>query len=287
MRKVIYLDTLILLNAFVSYIILLSVRQFCNVKTRPVRVVMASFVGGVASLTIFAPRMPLLLTVPFKLSVCALITFTAFFVRKGTKLLRCYCLMLLMTFCYGGVMMFLAYLLNGFVTYQNGVGYIGVDFWKIVLAVSGAYGLIVLFRRRWKSDKETFYYNIELINGEKNVKGTALLDSGHFVTDCYTGRPVVIVCESMLRQLLDEEALKDLKSFGALKEEQPETKMKPRCIPVQTVSGSMLLPAFTCEKIKIYNEGSYCAVNGVSLALTDQINELPCDALINRKLFEG
>ncbi len=288
MQKVIYLDTLILLNTVVTFMIVLAVRACACVKTKPVRIIAAAFFGGVSSLLLLVPEMPFLLTVLFRLLLGAGITFIAFFVGNCKKYFRCLGLLYLMTFAGGGLLFFLSQILTGFVTYQNGFVYIGLDFWEIVAAITGSYFLLTFLRRKFGRGKERFCYDIDLTHAGVTVKGRALFDSGHFVSDCYTGKPVVIAGEPLLRKLLPSEAIMELKSFGSLTASDTEGRLHARCIPVITVSGRRMLPAFTCANITVSNEEMFCSVNEVSLAMADEPKDFAgCDALINEKLFES
>ena len=287
LHKVVYLDTLILLNAIVTYILLLSVRAFSSVRTSAFRLIAGAFTGGAASLLMLAPRLPWAATLAVRLAVCAAITLAAFYTGSKKQFGRCLALLLLMTFGCGGVMLFLSQVLGEFVRYRNGFAYLGVSFPGVVLAVTGAYGLLIAGRRLFGRGKERFYYEIELTYGDRTAKGRALFDSGHFVTDCYTGRPVVIVGERFVRRLLDEEAMAELRALGKLTAYEPAGRLCARCIPVQTVSGPRLLPAFTCGAVTVRNEQSYCRVGAVSLAVAQELPDaFGCDALINQKLFE-
>ena len=288
MHKIIYLDSLILLNTVVTYILLLAVRAFSSVKTPPFRLIGASFGGGAASLLLLAPKLPTVVTVLIRLILCAVLSFIAFFVGDRKPYFRCFVLLLLTTFAFGGCMFCLSVLQRDTVVLQNGFCYVGMNFTGIILTMTGMYFLLLFLRRKLGKGKNRFYYEIELVFSGKKAVGRALYDSGHFVSDCYTGRPVVIAGAQLARQLLTEEELQQVLSVGKLSADVRATGVKARCIPVRTVSGSRLLPAFTCEKAVIRNEDDYRSVADVSLALSEELSDFPgCDALINQKLFES
>ncbi len=287
MRKVIYLDSLVLLNTVATFLILLSVRVFASVNTNKLRIITAAFFGGFSSMIMLLPGLPIVSTLFIRLSLGAAICFTAFFVGDSKKFFRCLGLFYLFTFACGGLMFVLSQVFHAFVTYQNGYAYVGLGFRSIVASITAAYLVLLVLRRKFGKGKEQFYYDIELTYGGVTVKGKAMLDSGHFVKDCYTGKPVVIACESFLRQLLSEQEIAELKAFGGLSKQVSAKKLRARCIPVTTVSGRRLLPVFTCSKVTVHNEDVFCSVNGVSLALADEFPDITsCDALINTELFQ-
>lgn len=287
MRRVIYADTLVVMNVAVTYILLLSVRSFSRVKTSPVRLISASFAGGGTSLLIFLPPLPPVFSILLRMAACLLITFIAFFVGDGKKYLKSLLLFLAMTFLYGGVMFFLSQTVSEFVVYRNGYGYVGIGFPGVVLAVSAVYVVLRWMKRKLGKGSEQFRYEIELKHADRTAKGSALFDSGHFVTDCYNGQPVILVRERLLRQLLPEGELEELKNMSRFSATIPAVSPKCRYIPVQTVSGDRLLPAFTCEKVIVTGEDTYIDVDNVSLAFAGLLDGVEhVDALINARLFE-
>ena len=287
MRKVIYLDTLFLLNTVVTYILLLSVRLLGKVKTGNGRLTAASFIGGAASFIMLAPEIPAVWILLFRLVIASVISFAAFFVRDKKMYFRCFLLFFLLTLCYGGGMLLISLFLNEFVLYQNGYFYLDISFWGVILTISCIYCAILLLKKFDRSRRESFQYEIELTYDGRTVKGSALLDSGHSVTDCYNGLPVIISAESLVRRLLDEPAMNELLSFGSAPREASCPRLNIRYIPVHTVSGDRLLPAFTCSKVTVRNEDRFCTVNGASLAVTDCLKDHDgCEAIINQYLFE-
>ena len=288
MHRIIYLDSLILLNTIVTYILLLTVRSFGPVKTGTGRLIAASFIGGAGSLIILARRLPMVLTFGLKLSVSAAVVMTAFFVRNVKRTAICFFLFFILTFTYGGVMYAASNAAGEYVYYHNGVGYIGLNFWGIILINVLTYTLILLIRRRSLKKTERFLYDIELTHNGKTVNGKALFDSGHSVTDCYTGLPVVIAGEALVGKLIGDEPLSRLKGIDRMTDQDGAFPVRVRYIPVRTISGNRLLPAFTCSKASVRNSESFCTVSGVSLAVANHLSELTdFDAIINQQFFEG
>ena len=286
MRRVIYADTLVLLNTLVTFLILLSVRALSSVRTSVKRLIAAAFIGGAASLSALLPDSNLLISFMLLILSGSVVVFTAFFVNNVVKLLRCFFLFILMTFTYGGFMFFLSYQFPTMFVYRNGFGYFNLPFWSVLLITAAAYVSFQIIHKKCSIQRKTYRYAIELTDNGKTVCGTALLDSGHNVTDCYTGRPVVIAKESIIRQLLSPQAVLELKQYGSLKDTTVAHTLSARCIPVRTVGGTVLLPAFTCGVVTIRNEEAYYRIERVTLACSDQLPEqFDCDAIISEQLL--
>ena len=286
MRNVIYLDTLIFLNSVVTFLLLLSVRQFSGVKTADGRLIAASFLGGAVSLLILAPPLGPLIGIPLRIASGLLIVTAAFYTRGGKRFLKCIGLFLAMTFLYAGVMYFLSQLGAG-VLCRNGVPYVALDLPSLVLMSCVLYVLLKLLKKKCFSGKEQYRYELGLRRGDRVVSGIALYDSGHFVTDCYTGNPVVVVRRDFILPLLSAQEAEYLTALGRFSVTEPVGTIRARLIPVATVAGERFLPAFTCEKAVVKNGDRYCRADTVSVAVMDAALDFSgCDALINSRIFE-
>ena len=77
METVIYVDVLVVLNFIITYLLLLCTASALRLSPSAVRLFFGSLLGGVSSLMIFLPPLPLPLTLVCKAAICALITLTA------------------------------------------------------------------------------------------------------------------------------------------------------------------------------------------------------------------
>ena len=286
MRQVIYVDSLVFLNTVVTFLLLLAVRQFSGVKTSGKRLLPASLLGGASSLVILVPRMGTLFSAGYKLIVCAAIVFTAFFAKDGKKYLKCAGIFVFLTFLYAGAMCFLSQVSGG-VSYRNGVGYVGFGFWQMIGISAVLYLLLRVLKKRFCAGNEAFRYEITLYCHGKSVSGAAYYDSGNFICDCYTGRPVVIVSEAWIAPVLSEQELSALRQWGGLSADGAESLPRLRLIPVKTIAGDRLLPAFTGDAAVVRNADRYCRVEAPSVAVASDAFECEgCAALINGRFFE-
>lgn len=286
LRNVIYLDTLIFLNTVVTFLLLLSVRQFSGVKTADGRLIAASFLGGALSLVILAPPLGFLPELLIRAAGGLLIVTAAFYTRRKERFLKCLWLFLALTFLFAGVTFFLSQLTGGVIS-RNGASYIGLDFPSLVLLSVVLYVALRLLKKKCFSGRAQYRYEIELRRDGRRVTGKALYDSGHFVADCYTGNPVIIARREFILPLLTAEESGFLAALGRFAVDEPVGTLPARVIPVATVAGERFLPAFTCERAVVQNGDRYVTVDAVSVAVLDAPMELSgCDALINSRIFE-
>ena len=86
MVTVIYLDVLLAVNIFVTYILLVCTRVILKNDTNKYGLLIASLLGGATSLIIFWENMPLILSVIYKLFAGVFIS-TSAFLPKTKKML--------------------------------------------------------------------------------------------------------------------------------------------------------------------------------------------------------
>ncbi|MBO5856667.1 MAG: sigma-E processing peptidase SpoIIGA, partial [Clostridia bacterium] len=112
MVTVIYLDVLVAVNIFVTYILIVCTRVIIKLDTKKWGVVFATILGGVASLIIFWETMPLGLSVIYKIFVGMAISYSAFVPNNRKLFLKTTFAFFLVNFIFGGVMYFVEVTLN-------------------------------------------------------------------------------------------------------------------------------------------------------------------------------
>ena len=285
LRKVIYLDTLIFLNTVITFLMLLTTRRLTNVRTSVLRIVVASFIGGFTALSLLAPPINALLTAVLKIVMGGMIVMAAFFTGDSRKLLKCASVFLFLTFLYAGAAFFFAQIFDRFIVYRNGFMYINLSFWMLIVLSIVLFLVLKLLNKFYFKEKQAYAFDISLFYHDRTVNGKALYDSGNFLTDCYTGRPVVIVSQSFIQPLLSAEELLHLNAMEQLSAADLPDSFMLRLIPVRTVSGGRTLPAFTCEKAIVKNGDAYYSVPSVSVAVTESPLGSGFDALINSQII--
>jgi len=87
---VIYIDVLVAVNIFVTWLLLACSVFFSAVQARRWRLLLGSLLGGAGSLLILLPPAPWWLLLPEKLLLSVLIVWAAFGYVKWRRFLRCF-----------------------------------------------------------------------------------------------------------------------------------------------------------------------------------------------------
>ena len=284
MQQVVYVDILIFMNTIVTFMLLLTVRQFTGIEAGAVRLLLASAVGGVYSLVLLAPEMSFWLAVFVKLLMGITIVMIAFRTRVARKMLRCILLFSGFSFFYAGVIYALAPVLgNGILQINNGFAYYDLSYTSVILLCVALYFLLCLFKRHFPGfSQKDMLYKMKITNGEQTVAFTALLDSGNHMRDPYAGRPVILISPAVAKSLTGFD------STGAMVEEmeRQEAGCRFRLLPVTALGSAKMLPALTADRAVVYADDEEKVISRPCIAATDDpLGGDRYQALINEAVF--
>lgn len=278
MQHVIYADVLIFLNTVITFLLLLTVKQFTGAMTGAGRLTLASFAGGCYSLIILAPQMNVFLMLLTKAAMCVSIVFIAFKAKSLKKMAKCSLLFLAFSFLYAGIMYSLSFVLDSsYFSVNNGSVYFDLSVYSLIVISAVIYTVIWFLRKRFFTPSpEDMIYCADISYRENTVKVKALLDSGNSVRDIYTGKPVIILSSSSAESLTGQK----------LPELPGEGDIPLRLIPVNSLSSKKLLPAFTAEKAVIFCDNGDREIKAPCVAVTeDSLGGEKYQALISCDIF--
>lgn len=229
----VYLDLVILLNFAVNYGLLRATARLTGAGAGPWRLGLGAAVGAAYAGACVLPGLGFLAGNLWRAVFLGLMVAAAFGV--GRQQLRQGLLFLGLSFALGGLALCLH--LRGF--------------WALVL---GAGGLALLCRVFWKGGMNHAgqLVPVSIVLGERQVRLTALRDSGNTLSDPFTGQSVLVVQYDTARQLLpiSREELRDPgAAMEALQVRAPAVKC--RLIPYRAVGAGGLLLAVRCDSVTV------------------------------------
>lgn len=289
MTTVIYLDVLIAVNIFVTYILLVSVRLIVKRDTHKFGLLGASLLGGASSLIVFWDSMPLVLSIIYKLVTALLISFVAFLPKNKKLFLKIFLAFFLVNVIFGGVMYFVevSFKLNNII-YYNGTVYFDISVVFLVSMTLICYGLLNVFDYflKRKASENTLYTAKIYFRGEF-VELNALFDTGNHLTDGIEGKPVCVAELNSLAPLFSFEELLFFKE-DILSIDTPDTiKKYLRIIPCSSVTGDALMRAIIPEKIVITDSKGEYETESVIIAISkNDLSNSEYSCLLNSEIFE-
>lgn len=249
---VVYADVLIVLNLFVNFFILKLTALICKDGCSTARLILGALVGALFSLYIFLPASNSLVETIFRLAMSGVIILTCFGFDSLKSYIRRIAVFFAASFIYAGCMMGIWSVFKPEkLAINNGIVY--VDISPIVLIIATVISYTILSVIRFFSAKHAYNgkrCKLIISMGDRIVKLNALVDTGHSLNDTMTDRPVLIVEEKIVYELL---------SFIPTAEVVATSKAPVqgfRMIPYSSIGGHGLLPAFEPDKIELEEDGN-------------------------------
>lgn len=269
---VIYLDVLIIVNIYITYFTLKATAKLLHIGYNPKRLILASVLGGIFSLTavLRAGLIPLIL---LRTLLTFIITVTAFgFPDIGGLFLRMLINIGGSTVICGISIMLREYTGSTVFNATGGYPYLNISVMTLIIATTLAYTALTIFRRI--CDKPTTGELIELTikKDGKTVKLSAFPDSGNNLKDFLTGCPVIVCRKEKLDGIFTAE----------------NTEMLPsgtRIIPFSSVGGNGFITAFRADTVTAQYKGTEKNINALIGTGNNALENESFDAIINPKIL--
>lgn len=257
---IIYIDVLVVLNWMIDYLLLSLTARLTTSPPHRLRMVAASFFGGLAACQIVL-TIPTLISVVLHIATAAIMIRIAFPYRSLKIYLRSGFVFLCMSALLSGLVTALWYFTGtDAVLTHNGVIYCEISPLLLVIFSLVGYGVICLYDRltHHRSPK-TLEYVVTIDDGCGVCECRALYDTGLHLRDPFSGIPVIVVQRKALQPYISKE----------LVTVPPSPRL--RMIPYHTVGGTGLLPAFVPRSVTVRSRGNPPHdITGVYVALSDE-----------------
>ena len=284
----IYADTLVFLNTFVNYFLLMSTQLLCRRSIRRLRLLIASLVGGLYALTLLLDPMPPLLSYALKLVLCI----TLRLISDGISTLRVFIkgvvVFLMVSSLFAG-MMLLCRMFIPQILFSGGIVYLDVNIPFLLTATVLIYLCIRLCVYLFAAAPSgTHVGSISICVDNRSVDGKAVFDTGNHLTDGFTGKPVLIVRLPFVLPILPMGVAEYLSGKQLAECDIPDSwRSRLRLFPYSTVGSDGLLPAFRCDSAMIRHLKKTCVKEKVYVAVSPrQLYQGDADALIPVALYD-
>ena len=195
----VYIDLLFLLNLTANYLLLLAAGRIAGAVLRRWRIGLGGALGALYAALIFLPGLGWLAAWPCKLGAGVLMALAAYGGERG--LFRVTVVFFGASAALAGAVLGLELLGGPMLTLAGGVFYSRLDLrLLLVVFVAGYFVLSLFFRRTAARDRRLVRLDVVLDGGGAAL--SALVDTGHSLTDPATNRPVVVASAQALAGVL-------------------------------------------------------------------------------------
>lgn len=249
-ERIIYGDVLMVINFSMDFLSLYVTARLMKLKLYPKRLTLSAVLGALYSL--LALYMPDgLVSTSASLFSALLMTFIAYGKQKYKDFIKNTATFYIVVFSLGGGITALCNLFNVWQNKRNimingtfDTVYGDIPFGLLVI-LGGICGLLSLVSGKYITKKQATKecsLTVKLNNGEVTLQ--ALVDSGNFLTEPISGKPVIITVYDSVRKLIPIELISLFNNKDTTGWEEGIYSHKIRIIPTSTVNGKGLLLAF-------------------------------------------
>lgn len=201
---VVYIDMLFLLNLIANYLLLLGAGRMAGAILCRWRILLGAVIGAVYAAILFLPGLAWLQRWPCKVISGILMPLIAY--GRERRLLRIIALFFGASAGLAGAVLAVELLGGVGLSLENGVLYSEFDLRLLLLVFVACYFVMSLFFRRVGRHGSRELVKLEVCFPTESILITALLDSGHTLTDPATNRPVIVADARYFVHLLPQGA---------------------------------------------------------------------------------
>lgn len=236
----VYLDTLIIINTYISWLTLSLCERVAHIRSKPLRLAIGSFIGGMSSLLILIETNSIVASVSvmiIKLSLLIAVALTVFYEKEMglRRIFETMTIYVIVNIVFGGAAYLFKELFDIPIIYYNSSSfYIDVSLADTIIMTAVIYLLLTLaayFTSR-RTDIASAYH-VGICIGDESFILEGVADTGNTVSDIFSGKPVVI-CTGI--------------------DYNPPGNARIHAVPYRTVNGEGLLYAFSPDSFYIEDE---------------------------------
>lgn len=245
LRYTIYIDILFCVNFIVDYMILVSVQHFRGLNTQKKRLLAGAFIGGLGSLVILLPPVPVYLSWVVNVLETLAMAAAAFLPMGFGRFIKTAICMFVISFFYCGAMTaILALFSPENLVVRNSTVYIGISPLMLICLTLGIYILMRVILRIWGKLSPPAVCEVEICHKGKTLFLKGTVDTGNTLHEVFSGECVIVGRADIFKDMVNVENCTD--SMEAVKN-------GIRFVPFRSVGGSGLMPSFKPSRIYIMN----------------------------------
>lgn len=212
----IYIDLVFLENVFMNCIIIYATAIILKKEIKILRILVGSIIGAVYACIYYISNMQIYSNIILKIILSMVIVYVSLKSRGIKEFFRELLIFYLTSFTFGGVTFALLYFIKPEnIVYEQG-SLIGVYPLKMILigGLVGFFLIVISFRSiKNKISKKDLLCNICIIFEKGKVDMKAIIDTGNFLKEPISGKPVIIVEKDVLKNVIPMDVLENMENI--------------------------------------------------------------------------
>lgn len=251
-----------------------------KIKPKTIRIIIASGIGSIYAITTYVTELHIYTSIISKVILSIIMVYVSFNPQSIKKLFKQVFIFYLTSFVFGGVALYLIYVIepqNALI--RNGM-FVGDYVVKVIfLGAIVAFIIIKIAIKiiKTKINSKDMYCNIRIKISGQIVSTKAMIDTGNLAKEPITNTPVIIAESSLLYDILPKEILNNLDmilggDLSKIPEKiQSQYMSKLRCIPFSSLGkqNGMLL-GIKADEIEVEREEDKKITKNVIIGIYDK-----------------
>ncbi len=201
---------------FMNSIIIYATAIILKKEIKVLRILAGSIIGAVYACIYYISNMEIYSNTVLKIILSLVIVYISFNSKGIKSFFREVLIFYFTSFTFGGVTFALLYFISpSGIIFENGT-LVGIYPMKMIL-IGGLFGffiIIISFKSiKNKFSKKDMLCNISLIFDKKRVDIKAIIDTGNFLKEPITGKPVIIVEKDVLKNAISVDIIENLEEI--------------------------------------------------------------------------
>lgn len=198
----IYADILILENCIVDFFLLTLTMKCIKHKCKISKLIISSFIGGVYTLVLLVPKLIILASLPFQLSVVFMMVRLVYGKSSIFNLIKLASIFLAITFTLSGISFLFSLKVYGF----SIGGRYKIEKYSLKYIMLGIMIIYIACTRitdyvKGKLFVKNFNFNVEFEMEKKHYKFKGFLDTGNELVESVTNLPCILIEEDLIKDM--------------------------------------------------------------------------------------
>lgn len=260
----VYIDVVLIENLIMNYIIIFATGIILKIKMKQIRIILGSLIGAIYTIIAYVSNLRIYSNFILKFILSIIIVYVSFNPQTQKQLWKSLLIFYLTSLVFGGAAFAIIYVVRPQEILRNNQLIFGTTSMKIILfsAILAFIVIILAFKIvKNKISKKDMFCDIEVKINEEIIKTKAMIDTGNFLKEPITNKPVVVIEHTLLYHCIPKQILNNIEQilggdFSNVPEEiREEYISKLKFIPFSSLGKQNgMLIGINAKYIKIKSE---------------------------------
>ena len=260
----VYIDVVLIENLIMNYIIIFATGIILKIKMKQIRIILGSLIGAIYTIIAYVSNLRIYSNFILKFILSIIIVYVSFNPQTQKQLWKSLLIFYLTSLVFGGAAFAIIYVVRPQEILRNNQLIFGTTSMKIILfsAILAFIVIILAFKIvKNKISKKDMFCDIEVKINEEMIKTKAMIDTGNFLKEPITNKPVVVIEHTLLYDCIPKQILNNIEQilggdFSNVPEEiREEYISKLKFIPFSSLGKQNgMLIGINAKYIKIKSE---------------------------------